>query len=53
MEVPSPVSGIIKQLKVSIGDKVSMGSVIATVESKDTAKQSSSQKKTRSNCNWK
>ena len=45
MEVPSPVSGIIKQLKVSVGDKVSMGSVIAAVESKDTAKQSSSQKK--------
>ena len=42
MEVPSPVSGIIKQLKVSVGDKVSMGSVIAAVESKDTAKQSSS-----------
>ena len=41
MEVPSPVSGIIKQLKVSVGDKVSMGSVIAAVESKDTAKQSS------------
>ena len=53
MEVPSPISGIIKQLKVSIGDKVSMGSVIATVESKDAAKQSSSQKKTRSNCNRK
>src|SRR6056300_1693473 len=45
MEVPSPVSGTIKQLKVSVGDKVSMGSVIAAVESKDTAKQSSSQKK--------
>ena len=45
MEVPSPVTGTIKQLKVSVGDKVSMGSVIAAVESKDTAKQSSSQKK--------
>ena len=45
MEVPSPVSGIIKQLKVSVGDKVSMGSVIAAVESKDNTKQSSAQKK--------
>src|SRR6056300_1134239 len=45
MEVPSPVTGIIKQLKVSVGDKVSMGSVIAAVESKDTTKQSSAQKK--------
>ena len=32
MEVPSPTSGKVKELKVKVGDKVSEGSVIAVVE---------------------
>ena len=35
MEIPSPISGLIKEIKVKIGDKVSEGSVIATAESQD------------------
>ena len=32
MEVPSPASGIVKEMKVRIGDKVSAGSLILTLE---------------------
>jgi dihydrolipoamide dehydrogenase len=32
IEVPSPQSGIVKELKVKVGDKVSEGSVILTLE---------------------
>ena len=32
MDVPSPVDGVVKELKVKVGDKVSEGSVILTVE---------------------
>ena len=44
VEVPSPLSGKISSLNVKIGDKVSKGSVLATIEddkseiSKDTEK---------------
>lgn len=37
MEIPSPESGIVKQLKVSIGDKVSPGSIILLLESNTSA----------------
>ena len=33
MEVPSPAAGVVKALKVRVGDKVSEGSVILTMES--------------------
>ncbi len=33
MEVPCPVAGMVKNLKVKVGDKVSEGSVILTLES--------------------
>ena len=33
MDVPSPVAGTVKELKVKVGDKVSEGSLILTVES--------------------
>lgn len=33
MDVPSPVAGVVKQLKVKVGDKVSEGSVILMLES--------------------
>ena len=32
MDVPSPIAGTVKELKVKLGDKVSEGSVIVTVE---------------------
>ena len=32
LEIPSPTSGEIKDLKVKIGDKVSEGSILATIE---------------------
>ena len=36
VEVPSPFAGKISSLEVKIGDKVSKGSVLAIIESKDT-----------------
>lgn len=32
MEVPSPVAGIVKELKVKVGDKVSQGSLVLTLD---------------------
>ena len=39
MEVPSPAAGIVKELKVKIGDKVSQGSLILTLEGADAAQK--------------
>ncbi|HXF66584.1 MAG TPA: dihydrolipoyl dehydrogenase, partial [Burkholderiales bacterium] len=36
MEVPSPAAGIVRELKVKVGDKVSEGSPILTLEVRDT-----------------
>lgn len=38
MEIPSPIDGIVDDIKVKIGDKVSEGSVILTVKSADESK---------------
>src|SRR3954462_5879773 len=35
MEIPSTSGGVVKELKVKIGDKLSEGSVLLTVESAD------------------
>jgi pyruvate dehydrogenase E2 component (dihydrolipoamide acetyltransferase) len=35
MDVPSPYSGVIKEIKVKVGDKVSQGSLILLLESSD------------------
>lgn len=35
MEVPSPISGTVQEIKVKVGDKVSKGSIIGTAESQD------------------
>src|SRR5882724_10742350 len=35
MEVPSPVAGIVRGLKIKMGDKVSQGDVICTLEVSD------------------
>jgi pyruvate dehydrogenase E2 component (dihydrolipoamide acetyltransferase) len=37
MEVPSPAAGKVKELKVKVGDKVSQGSIVLTLESGDGA----------------
>ncbi|MEY4765233.1 MAG: hypothetical protein RI907_1906 [Pseudomonadota bacterium] len=37
MEVPSAVGGVIKEIKVKLGDKVSMGSLVALLETADGA----------------
>ncbi len=37
MEVPSSVAGVVKELKVKVGDKVSEGSVVAVIESSEVA----------------
>jgi dihydrolipoamide dehydrogenase len=37
MEVPSSAAGIVRELKVKVGDKVSDGSVVAVLESSDAA----------------
>jgi len=36
MEIPSPFAGTVKEVKVSIGDKVSQGDLILTIEASDT-----------------
>ena len=33
MEVPSSVAGVVRELKVKVGDKVSEGTVVAVLES--------------------
>lgn len=37
MEVPSPFAGVIKEIKIAVGDKVSQGSLILTLEISSTA----------------
>jgi pyruvate dehydrogenase E2 component (dihydrolipoamide acetyltransferase) len=37
MDVPAPVAGVVKELKVKLGDKVSEGSVILTLEAAGAA----------------
>jgi len=36
MEVPSPAAGVVKELKVKIGDKVSEGALVLTLEASAT-----------------
>ena len=44
MEVPAPFAGTVKAMKVKVGDEVSEGSVIATIEAEGTAQASPSPK---------
>lgn len=37
MEIPSPCSGVVKEIKVSVNDKVSQGSLLLTLETERTA----------------
>ncbi len=43
MEVPSPYTGVIREMKVKVGDKVSQGSLILLLESSDMAAHTPSQ----------
>ncbi len=37
LEVPSPTAGIVKEIKINVGDKVSQGTLILTLDAADTA----------------
>ncbi|MUV12884.1 dihydrolipoyllysine-residue acetyltransferase [Noviluteimonas gilva] len=37
MEVPAPFAGVVRELKVKVGDKLSEGSVVALIEAADAA----------------
>ncbi len=37
MEIPSSQAGVVKEVKIKLGDKVKQGSVVLTLESSDTA----------------
>src|SRR5437868_1315641 len=39
MEIPSPAAGVVKELKVKTGDKVSQGSPILLLDAQDEAKK--------------
>src|SRR6478609_5152164 len=38
MDVPSPAAGVVRDLKIKVGDKVSEGSVLLTLDSEGQAK---------------
>ena len=39
MDIPATASGVIKELKIKVGDKVKEGSLIGLLESKNTAEE--------------
>jgi pyruvate dehydrogenase E2 component (dihydrolipoamide acetyltransferase) len=43
MEIPATNAGVVKDVKVKVGDKVSQGSVIVTIESADAGAQGAAQ----------
>ena len=44
VEVPSPYEGKISELKVKVGDKVSKGSILALIESKESNNETATTK---------
>jgi len=48
MEIPASQAGVIKELKISVGDKVKEGSVIAIIESADASSASAPEVKAES-----
>src|SRR3982750_11615 len=44
MEIPSPAAGVVKELKVKTGDKVSQGMPILLLDSKDEPKKAEPKK---------
>jgi dihydrolipoamide dehydrogenase len=45
MDVPSPSSGVVRDLKVKVGDKVSEGSLLLTLDAEDQASQAAPEAK--------
>jgi len=45
MEVPSPVAGVVKEIQVKVGDKVSEGVLVLTLEAGDGGKPAAKEKK--------
>jgi pyruvate dehydrogenase E2 component (dihydrolipoamide acetyltransferase) len=43
MEVPAPFDGVVKEVKVKVGDEVSEGAVVAVIESADAVAQNSAE----------
>ena len=39
VEVPSPVAGVVKELKIKIGDKVNQGDLILMLEAESAARK--------------
>jgi pyruvate dehydrogenase E2 component (dihydrolipoamide acetyltransferase) len=39
MEIPSSAAGVVKELRVALGDKVKQGSIVLTLETADTAEK--------------
>ena len=44
MEIPSPSAGVVKELKIKVGDKVSKGSTILELDAKDEPKKEAPRK---------
>ena len=44
MEIPSPTSGVVKEIKVKTGDKVSQGTTILLLDAKDEPKKAETKK---------
>ncbi|HEY3076313.1 MAG TPA: dihydrolipoyllysine-residue acetyltransferase [Burkholderiales bacterium] len=44
MEIPSPAAGVVKELKVKTGDKVSQGTLILELDAKDEPKKAEAKK---------
>src|SRR2546423_1492314 len=47
MEIPSPTAGVVKELKVKTGDKVSQGSPILLLDAKDEARKEEPKKEAK------
>ena len=39
MDIPSPVAGVVKEIKVAVGDRVSEGSLVAVIDTGDDARK--------------
>ena len=52
MEVPSPQAGIVKEIKVSVGDKTETGKLIMIFDSADGAAAAAPALQGRGGCHW-
>jgi len=44
MEIPSPGAGVVKEVRIKVGDKVSQGTLILELDAKDEPKKAESKK---------